>query len=373
MIRILHTADVHLGREFPLLREKGREYRRQLLATFEQIIELAVRENVSLLLIAGDLFDTNAVHGAPVRTVLASFKKLEAAGIRACILPGTHDVYSEDSIYRFVRLPSNVTVFSPQHCSQTYQDLDLTVYGKVFDGKLVGTSPLLGISLSTDSKFHVGLAHCSLRIEGVIEKETMLVDRSEIAGSGLDYLAMGHWHSFRDCSQEPTKAFYCGSPEPIYMDQKGAGSVALVTIHAKDNVDVQRIQVGSKSFDEMNINVELVRSIEDITQIVSAKADPNLILGVTLEGIPNLDHALDPHELEEELEGRFFCLRVLDHTSDRLEDVPLEDYPQDTMAGRFIKAMEARMAQCAPDEKAVYAEALRLGYALLKKGPQVIE
>ncbi len=373
MIRVLHTADVHLGREFPSLRQKGPDYRRQLLATFEQIIDLALRQNVSLLLIAGDLFDTNAVLGTPVRSALAAFKKLEGAGIRVCILPGTHDMYSKDSIYRFVGLPSNVTVFTPEHVSHTYADLDLTVYGKAFDGKLVGTSALQGLSLSTDTKLHVAMAHCSLKMDGLIEKETMLVGKSEIAASGLDYLALGHWHSFRDCSQGSTKAFYCGSPEPIDMDQRGAGSVALVSIHDRGKVDVQPIRVGSKVFDEMAINVELVKSLDDIAQTISAKADPNLILEVTLEGIPNLDRELDPHELEEELGGRFFCLRMVDRTSERLDDVPMGDYPQDTVAGGFIKAMEARMAQCPPDEKGIYAEALRLGFALLQKGPRVIE
>jgi DNA repair exonuclease SbcCD nuclease subunit len=373
MITILHTADVHLGREFPSLREKGPEHRRQLLATFEQTIDLAIRQNVSLLLIAGDLFDNNAVLGAPVRAVLALLRKLEAAGIRACILPGTHDMYSEDSIYRFVSLPSNVTVFTPQQASRTYADLDLTVYGKAFDGKLDGTSALQGLPLCTDTKFHVAMAHCSLRIDGVTEKETMLVDKSEISGSGFDYLALGHWHSFRDCSQGATKAFYCGSPEPIDMDQKGAGSVALLTIDDRGKVDVQQIRVGSRVFDEMTVNVELAKSLEDITQIISAKADPNLILEVTLEGAPNLDHELDPHELEEELRERFFCLRVLDRTSERLDDVPMEGYPPDTVAGGFIKAMEAKMTQCPPEEKGIYAEALRLGFALIQKGPRVIE
>ena len=373
MIRILHTADVHLGHEFPSLREKGPEYRRQLLATFEQIIDMAARQNVSLLLIAGDLFDSNAVLGTPVRTVLALFKKLEAAGIRVCILPGTHDAYSEDSIYRFVDLPANVTVLTPQRVSRTYADLGLTVYGKAFDGKLVGTSALQGLSLCADSKFHVGMAHCSLRMDGVTDREAMLVDKTEIGASRLDYLALGHWHSFRDCSEGTTKAFYCGSPEPISMDQRGAGSFALITIHDRGRVDVQQVRVGSKVFDEIAINVELVKSLEDIAQIISAKADPNLILEVTLKGAPNLERELDPRELEEELGGRFFSLRVLDRASERLDDVPTEAYPQDTVAGGFIRAMEARMAKCSPDEKGICAEALRLGVALIQKGPQVIE
>jgi DNA repair exonuclease SbcCD nuclease subunit len=373
MIKILHTADVHLGREFPSLREKGADYRRQLLTTFGLTMDLALRQNVSLVLIAGDLFDSNAVLGAPVRTALASFKRLEAAGIRVCVLPGTHDRYSEDCIYRFIDLPSNVTVLTPQRLSQTYADLDLTVYGRAFDGKMDGTSALQGLSLSGDTKLHVGMAHCSLRIDGAVDKETMLVDKAEIAGSRLDYLALGHWHSFRDCSQGATKAFYCGSPEPIDMDQKGAGSAALVTIHDRSMVDVERMRVGSKVFDEIRINVELVRSVEDIAHIISAKADPNLILEAALEGIPNLDHEVDPHELEEELGRLFFCLRVTDHTNERLDDVPTEDYPQDTVAGRFIRSMEAKMTQCPADDKGIYAEALRLGFALIQKGPRVIE
>lgn len=189
----------------------------------------------------------------------------------------------------------------------------------------------------------------------------------------MDYLALGHWHSFRDCSQGATTAFYCGSPEPIDMDQRGAGSVALVTIRDRGEVDVQQIRVGSRAFDQMTINLELVKSLDDIAQIISAKADPNLILEVTLKGVPHLEHALDPRELEEELGGRFFCLRLLDRASERLDDVSIEDYPRDTVAGGFIRAMEARMAKCSPDEKDIYAEALRLGVALIQKGPQVIE
>jgi hypothetical protein len=53
--------------------------------------------------------------------------------------------------------------------------------------------------------------------------------------------------------------------------------------------------------------------------------------------------------------------------------VPLEDYPPDTVTGRFIKTMEAKMAQCSLEERPIYAEALRLGFTLLQKGPQVIE
>ena len=192
MIKILHTADIHLGREFPFLREKGREHRNQLLGTFERIVDLAIGEKASLFLIAGDLFDTNHVHGIVIGKVLAAFKKLEDKGIPVCILPGTHDAYDKDSIYRFLSFPPNVTVLTPDNEKKIYEGLDLTVYGRAFDDKLIGESPVRGLSIVKESNFHIGMAHCSIRIKGFIEKDSMILDRREIANSGFDYLALGH-------------------------------------------------------------------------------------------------------------------------------------------------------------------------------------
>ena len=84
MVQLLHTGDVHLGRQFPSLRSKAGEYRNQLVRTFEKIVDLADSEKVSLLLISGDLFDTNRVYGLTIGRVLSAFRKLEASGIRCC-------------------------------------------------------------------------------------------------------------------------------------------------------------------------------------------------------------------------------------------------------------------------------------------------
>jgi len=374
VLRLLHTADVHLGREFPFLRERGREHRSQLLGTFEKIVDLAVSERVSLLLIAGDLFDTNRVYGNVIRVVASAFKKLEDKGIPVCILPGTHDVYSEDSIYHSLRFPSNVTVFTPELDMKTYSEMDLTVYGKASDGKLTGESPIHGLSLTKESNFHVGLAHCSIKIEGLVEKDTMILDRNEIANSGFDYLALGHWHSFRDYSQGNTKAFYCGSPEPIDMDQKGAGSVAVVTIHEKGNVTIEPIRVGTKRIDTITIDVSSTESDERIAETIEAKADPNLILNVTLSGLCSLDYTPDSKKIEEELGRQFFCLRVLDKSHPKLDEVSSANIPEETVAGRFVKIMQDRIASASNEEdKKIYEESLKLGFALLQGRPEVIE
>lgn len=378
MVKILHTADVHLGRQFPSLRERGKEYRNQLLQTFERVLQLAIDESVSLVLIAGDLFDTNRVHGITIGRVRAAFMKLEERNIKVCILPGGHDAYTEGSIYRFVRFSPNVTVLTTEQDHKTFDDLGLTVYGKAFDGKLVGESPLQELSLIKESKFHIGMAHCSIKREGTIEKDSMILDGKEIANSRLDYLALGHWHSFQDYSQGNTKAYYCGSPEPIYMDQKGAGSVAMVNIYGKGDIRVDPIHVGSKKFDEITINVGSISSFEEITRIIEPKADPNLILKVTLEGLCRMGCDLDSQkikeEIKDELASHFFNLQVSDKSYPKLEEVESKDFPEETVAGKFVKIAKERITQADNEkDKALYAKALKLGLALLQGRSEIIK
>lgn len=374
MIRILHTADVHLGRRFPFLRGKGSEYRNQLLRTFEKIVDLAISEDVSLLLIAGDLFDTNRVHGITIGKVLSAFRKLEAPAIRVCILPGTHDAYDNDSVYRFVQFPPNVVVFTPEHSQETYKNLNLTVYGRVLDGKLLGKSPIKELPLTEQSEFHIGMAHCSVKRPGVIENEAMILDESEIAGSGLDYLALGHWHSFQDMSQGNTKACYCGSPEPIDMDQRGAGNVSMVTIHEKNNVQVTPVRVGTKKCEAITIDVGPIKSIGGIMEMIETKADPNLILEVALTGLSGTDYDLNPREIEEGLGERFFHLRVRDNSHPKLGEVKLQNFPEETVTGRFLRIIEKRIATASNEEdKLLYEEVLKVGFALLQGRSQIIE
>jgi DNA repair exonuclease SbcCD nuclease subunit len=71
----------------------------------------------------------------------------------------------------------------------------------------------------------------------------VIIDATDIEKSGLDYIALGHWHSFQDFSQGATAACYAGSPEPIDMDQKGAGNVVMIALQEKGKVDFQPVRV----------------------------------------------------------------------------------------------------------------------------------
>ena len=59
-MKFIHCADLHLDSklESNIGKEKAKERRNEILFTFERIVKLARDENVTAVLIAGDLFDT---------------------------------------------------------------------------------------------------------------------------------------------------------------------------------------------------------------------------------------------------------------------------------------------------------------------------
>jgi exonuclease SbcD len=87
MIKILHTADWHLGKrlqEYPRIEEQ-----KLVLA---EICEIADREDVDLVLLAGDIFDTfNPSHEA-VELLYKTLRKLSKNGNRPIVaISGNHD------------------------------------------------------------------------------------------------------------------------------------------------------------------------------------------------------------------------------------------------------------------------------------------
>lgn len=93
MLRLMHCADLHIDSPFSTCSpEKRREKKGQLLDSFNRMIELINREQISVCLIAGDLFDTAAPSAGAVEAVRSGFAY--APGCHFFIAPGNHDPYT---------------------------------------------------------------------------------------------------------------------------------------------------------------------------------------------------------------------------------------------------------------------------------------
>ena len=104
-IKILHTADMHIGAVLSFLKHNADSRRFETLITFERIMDLAARERVQVVAIAGDLFDSNRIEN---RFFEAVFKKIAAnPQIKVIFAAGNHDPLDAESPFLSYELPEN--------------------------------------------------------------------------------------------------------------------------------------------------------------------------------------------------------------------------------------------------------------------------
>jgi DNA repair protein SbcD/Mre11 len=388
MLRIVHTADVHLGARHDDLGEQASTQRERQFAAFTAAVDLALAEKVDVFLVAGDLFDSNVQPRRSVERVAAQLKRLAAAKIRSVIIPGTHDCYDRASIYRAYDLKTLagsthdddwVSILTPGNPSVHLAACDAVVYGPVFGMKRAPHSPLRDLDVAADdtpATWRIGMVHGSVAIPGKTERDDVVITTDEIAASGLDYLALGHWHSAQQSKAGGVTYAYAGAPEAVALDQDRAGKVLLVELEsttAGRSVTVTERQVGRTRFAKLDIDAASIASQPELIDQLVRQADPDLVLDARIVGVrpDELDLHLD--EIETALAPSFLKVRVRDVSTPALTEGSLPS--ADTIAGAFIRDLEARIAELeaspadgAPDrsdEAAELRDALRLGRLLL--------
>jgi len=365
MVKILHTADIHLGAKFPGLGKKSDSQREQLRTTFKNIIATAIDERVNIVLIAGDLFNASQQPQKNIDLVVEQFNLLGANNIPVCLIPGTHDSLDSSSIYKKVDFKgkcSNLKIFTDENISfREYPSLDLTVYGKPNLSNRSYISPLKGLKRSTSSKFHVAMAHGSFYIPGKAEEDDHVFKLEEIKASGMHYLALGHWHEVYQCSEKP-EAWYSGPPEWI-PGQKEKGAVLLVSLLDSGEVEAEPKMLGLRDCDEIEIDMSKVQDLATLKAKISDGANQNLIRRVALKGLRDAELIANPDELETELGEKFFHLGVMDESHPKLEEVAEDE--ERLIRSRFIKLMKGQIESSEGEEKGIAENALQYGIALL--------
>ena len=207
MLRLLHTADVHLGARHADLGEQAAAQRERQFAAFRRSVDLAIAERVDLFLIAGDLFDSNTQPRRSVERVAAELRRLAQAAIRVVIIPGTHDVYDRSSIYRSLR-PGGARrrAAGRRHARRAHAGSAVgRPAARWTPSSTAGSSrrsarPAARWPGSTRAprrgpRGGSGWSTARSSIPGRTDGDEVVIDADEIAASGLDYLALGHWHS----------------------------------------------------------------------------------------------------------------------------------------------------------------------------------
>jgi DNA repair exonuclease SbcCD nuclease subunit len=261
----------------------------------------------------------------------------------------------------------NLTLFTDSGWShKEFPALGLTVYGKPNYSNRSYKSPLEGLRRSTESQYHVAMAHGSLNIPGKTAEDDYVFTVDQIRRSQMHYIALGHHHHSYACSDKGVIAWYSGSPEFISMDQKEPGSILMVTISDSGRVEVETKQIGLHCYDELEIDLSDLENLSQLKNKIAEGASPNLIRRVILKGLRREDMRPSPEELEADLSEDFFHLRIADQSHPRVSELSETAYEDRLILTKFIQLMKEHIKLCEGGDREIAEDALQYGLALLQ-------
>ena len=222
-IRIIHTSDTHLGDDWD-----PNAAQRALSAVVDGVHTL----NADAMLIAGDVFDNARISDAVLEFFVAEMAR---AAVPAVILPGNHDLYDSDTLYRrspFAGASDNLHIISGTRGEVlTFPNLALDIWGRAMDAHTPAFRPLAGIPSERNGNWQVAMAHGHFHYPDDTDERSSPIRPHEIAAAACDYIALGHWERFEDVSQNGVTAFYSGSPMGA-ASERGQVAVNVVDLDA---------------------------------------------------------------------------------------------------------------------------------------------
>ncbi len=230
-LRIVHSSDLHVGEGFtePLHKGDGS-------AGLRVVIAAARAAKADALILAGDTFEHNRLSAGLLDRAAAL---LADAAMPVVILPGNHDPAIADSVFhRAIAAPKNVRVLGvTDETVVSFPDLALEVWGNAH--RDYGDNAPLAQPRPRRSFWQIAVAHG--HYAPVADRSThlrpgWLIGDDEIAATGADYVALGHWNRHVRVGGDKVAAYYSGSPDY-------ALTVNLVTLSPSGEVAVTRAPV----------------------------------------------------------------------------------------------------------------------------------
>jgi len=356
MLKLLHTADVHLDARFPGLGPLDRRRRDDFSRTFRRLIDLAIAEQVDLFVVAGDLFDTPQPAAAAISLVRAELKRLVDHGILPVLLPGTHDSLYGGGVYAEHRFADCVVLDSPLTNGPRTLALpggDLHLYGLPYLG---GDSTSLLATLQRQDRpgLHLGILHGSLQgsPEWEYRDKDLPFSREQLIGWDLDYVALGHYH--RE-AQGRVFGAYPGSPEGKRFGEDGERYALLVELEPRQ-VRITAHPVQGRRLASRQLDVGAYAGRDELLEAVAAMADADLLLRLTLHG--SCDEPLDPGWIKDRLDERFYYLEIEDCSCFLDSALAGRLAGEESIRGRCVQRMRSLLSQH-PEQREVIELALR--------------
>lgn len=339
-MKIIHCADLHLDSklESNLPTAKSRERKKEIIMAFNRMVDYATENGVTAVIIAGDLFDTNRM--LPTTRDMVLGKIAECRDTEFLYLCGNHDA---GKALAECDLPENLKLFNDSWT--TFEFGNVVITGVELNEE--NCRHIYGSLRLSPERFNIVTMHGQIDSASGVDK----VNRNELADKGIDYLALGHYHTYRTGELGKNGVWcYSGCLEGRGFDECGDKGFVVLDIDEDNSYKAMFVKNSMRDIVEIECDITsvsdtsvMLQKIDTVTASVSADA----MLKVVLVGKLPEDARKDIELFKKHLQESFWFAKIKDKT--RIE-LRFEDYVNDvSLKGEFIrKALTSDMSE---DEK----------------------
>jgi exonuclease SbcD len=269
--RFIHCSDLHIDspfKGFSAINPDWAERLRQApLQSFLNIVDLAVRERVDAVIIAGDVFDGED------KSLQAQFKfrqglqTLSDNNIPSFIAHGNHDPLNSWSTT--INWPEGVTVFPGTGVQSVPVVKDgrtlAHIYGTSFPERDVFDNLTLQFERNQESGFAVAVLHAN--VGGHPDHDPYApcaVD--DLVARGMDYWALGHIHQREVLRKGHPAIVYCGNSQGRFFKESGPRGCCLVTLNEGALPDVRFVATDTLRFVENSVDLSSCDSLDAVVE-----------------------------------------------------------------------------------------------------------
>lgn len=230
VVTLVHSSDLHIDDNVVPRNYNG-------LLGLRTVLAKARALQADVVLLAGDTFDNHRVSTAVLRETAAL---LSGAGLPVILLPGNHDPIMPDCLFRRAGLDSLDNVFvlgvRGRDCAQL-DHLDVEIFGFPHVG--MNDARPIDVPRPRQLRWQVVMAHGHYVPPAEWSEQahrSWKISDNDIAATGADYLALGHWDRAAEVGNGRVIAHYSGSPDL-------AESVNVIRLDRRTGVSVRREKI----------------------------------------------------------------------------------------------------------------------------------
>tara|TARA_B100000315_G_scaffold259714_1_gene316823 strand:+ start:1348 stop:2613 length:1266 start_codon:yes stop_codon:yes gene_type:complete len=324
-IKFLHCADLHIDSPFKGISNINPDLKELLyqstFESFNNIIDLAIQENVHCVIIAGDIYDGADKSLSAQLKFRNGLQRLSDHGIPSFLVYGNHDPL--DSWAASIEWPENVF----QYGGDKVENYPLTVDGEViahiygisFPTRDVFDNLALQFNRVDENILSIAVLHTNVG-ENTGHKSYAPATVDELKSRNMDYWALGHVHNFAILHDDNPTIVYPGNSQARNPREKGKKGCCMVTLHNDGACEVVHIPTDVVRYNSSELDLTDVETVEDVIKIMTEKIneisthmdDRNVVLRLTLSGRCRVNGELNrgnnieelTDQLREHFEGR---------------------------------------------------------------------